>query len=325
MRKTHTVCLLVLMLAMPMGVSAQDAAPVENQVVAAPVAQVEPAEPVFDNPAKQFDVWLSKIDLKKEPVALLPTMQLRWAVRNKVAETGGAFSKTVSSKEIVAPVDQAVLQRVLISLQDDLAARFKAGGWQVATREDLGGGPELKALRVDAAQGMPMFTYKEDGIHDQDFVAVALPGAQPIDNNVRNFTNALNLMKYMNGKTGIHINVVYSFAPGTVAVNKSRMLGTNAGSGLWFGGHAALTSGARGIGSVGTKPEGLVIGPEIGIITEIPGSKASVGGNVLRYMVGAATLDTTRYTMDPDWAKAEAAMLRAGKAFNAELVARMVN
>ena len=42
-------------------------------------------------------------------------------------------------------------------------------------------------------------------------------------------------------------------------------------------------------------------------------------------MVGAATLDTTRYTMDPDWAKAEAAMLRAGKAFNAELVARMVN
>ena len=323
MHKTLIASLLTLTLALPMAVSAQDGTPVENEATVESVAQVEPAEAVFDNPTKQIDVWLAKIQVKQEPVALLPTMQLRWAVRNKVSETGGAFSKTLSSKEILAPVDEPVLQRVLITLQDDLAARFKAADWQAATRDELGGvGPELKTLKVDSTSGMPMFKSK-GGTYDQDFVSVALPGAEPVDN--KGITNGMAIMRFMKGKTGIHMNVVYSFAPGTVAVNKSRMLGTNAGSDLWFSASADLHSGAGGFGTINTKAEGLVVGPEIGTITEIPGSKAGVGGNVLRYMVGQKTLDTTGYKMEPDWAKAEAAMLRAGKAFNAELVARMVN
>ena len=322
MRKTPIACLLALTLAVPMAVSAQDAAPVENAAATAPALQVEPAERVFDNPAKQIDVWLSKIQVKKEPVALLPTMQLRWAVRNKVSETGGTFSKTVSSKEIVAPVDQAVLERVLVTLQDDLAARFKAAGWQATTRDELGGGPELKTLGVDSELGMPMFKSK-GGTYDQDFATVALPGAAPADG--KGITDGLAIMRFMKGKTGIHVNVVYNFAPGTVAVNKSRMLGTNAGGGLWFSANASLHSGAGGFGSIGTKAEGLVVDPDIGTLAEIEGSKASVGGNVLRYMAGMKTRDTLGYTMQPDWTKAEAAMLRAGRAFNAELVARMVN
>ena len=323
MRKTPIISLLALTLAFPFAVSAQDAAPVENAAAAAPVVHVEPTERVFDNPAKQFDVSLNKIQPKKEPNALLPTMQLRWAVRNKVSETGGTFSKTLSSKEIVAPVDRAVLERVLVALQDDLAARFKAAGWQATTREELGGvGPELKTLRVDAGLGMPMLKSK-GGTYDQDYAVVALPGAEPAEN--KGVTDGLAIMRFMKGKTGIHTNVVYNFAPGTVAVNKSRMLGTNAGSGLWFSATASLNSAAGGWGSIATKAEGLVVDPDIGSISEIAGSKASVGGNVLRYMVGQKTLDTTGYTMDPDWTKAETAMLRAGRAFNAELVARMVN
>ena len=322
MRKTPIASLLALILALPMGASAQDAAPVENAAATAPAVQVEPAKRVFDNPAKQIDVWLSKIQVKKEPVALLPTMQLRWAVRNKVSETGGTFSKTVSSKEIVAPVDQAVLERVLVTLQDDLAARFKAAGWQATTRNELGGGPELKTLGVDSELGMPMFKSR-GGTYDQDFATVALPSAAPADG--KGITDGLAIMRFMKGKTGIHINVVYNFAPGTVAVNKSRMLGTNAGGGLWFSANANLHSGAGGFGSIGTKAEGLVVDPDIGTLAEIEGSKASVGGNVLRYMAGMKTRDTLGYTMEPDWTKAEAAMLRAGRAFNAELVARMVN
>lgn len=323
MHKTSITRLLALTLALPMAATAQDAAPAENAAPAAPVVQVEPAARVFDNPARQIDVWLSKIQVKKEPVALLPTMQLRWAVRNKVSETGGTFSKTVSSKEIVAPVDRAVLERVLVTLQDDLAARFKAAGWQAMTRDELGGaGPELKTLRVDSELGMPMLKSR-GGTYDQDFAAVALPGAEPTDN--KGITDGLAVMRFMKGKTGIHMNVVYSFAPGTVAVNKSRMLGTNAGGGLWFSASAALNSGAGGFGSIGTKAEGLVVDPDIGTLAEIEGSKASIGGNVLRYMAGMKTRDTLGYTMTPDWDKAEAAMLRAGKAFNAELVARMAN
>lgn len=103
---------------------------------------------MFDNPAKQIDVWLSKVQVKKQPVALQLAMQLRWAVRNKMVETGGAFSKTLSTKEIVAPVDQSVLQRILITLQDDLAARFKAAGWQATTRDELGG-VERSVTRAD--------------------------------------------------------------------------------------------------------------------------------------------------------------------------------
>ena len=323
MHKTSIASLFALTLALPMTVSAQNAEPAEKGTIAESILQDEPAEPVFDNPAKQIDVWLSKIQVKKEPVALLPTMQLRWAVRNKVSETGGAFSKTLSTKEIVASVDEGVLQRILITLQDDLANRFTAAGWEATTRDSLGGdGPQLKILKVDTKFGMPMFKSK-GGTYDQDFVSVALPGAAPVDN--KGITNGMAIMRFMKGKTGIHINVVYNFAPGTVAVNKSRMLGTNAGSDLWFSASADLHSGAGGFGTINTKAEGLVVGPEIGTINEIPGSKAGVGGNVLRYMVGQKTLDTTGYKMDPDWDKAEAAMLRAGTAFNAELVAAMAN
>ena len=47
------------------------------------------------------------------------------------------------------------------------------------------------------------------------------------------------------------------------------------------------------------------------------------GENILRYMSGMGTRDSTGYTMTPDWADAEAAMLRAGRAFNAEIVSRI--
>jgi hypothetical protein len=36
------------------------------------------------------------------------------------------------------------------------------------------------------------------------------------------------------------------------------------------------------------------------------------------------TSDKQGYTMTPDWARVEEGMLRAGRAYNAELVARLV-
>ncbi|RYY70275.1 MAG: hypothetical protein EOO24_49905 [Comamonadaceae bacterium] len=101
------------------------------------------------------------------------------------------------------------------------------------------------------------------------------------------------------------------------------MLGTAASAGLWFHARADLNSAAGGWGNVNLKPEGMVVTQEVGTIAEISGSKAGAAENVIRFIGGMGSVDRTGYQMTPDWAKAEAAMVSAGKAFNAELVARL--
>ena len=132
------------------------------------------------------------------------------------------------------------------------------------------------------------------------------------------------IQRFLKGKKGLNANIVYTFAPGTVGETDSRMLGTEAGAGLWFNVRADLIGAERGAwGSLNTKPEGLVVAPDIGKLEEIAGSKAGTAENVMRYIGGMGGIDRTGYRMTPDWAKAESAMIAAGKAFNAELVARL--
>ena len=265
---------------------------------------------------------MGRIQGKEAQIAYLPAMQLRWAVRSKATATGGVFRKHKSSKEILAPFDQAVLERVLAALQDDLAERFRAAGWQARTAAELGSDvPQLKTLKANAELGVPVLKL-DNTVNAQDFVVVALPGRAPVDTKA--ISNGMAIQRFLKGKQGLHASIVYEFAPGTVAETDSRMLGTEAGAGLWFNARADLIGAERGgWGNINTKPEGLVVAPDIGTLGEIAGSKAGTAENVIRFIGGMGGVDRTGYQMTPDWARAEAAMLAAGKAFNAELVARL--
>ena len=294
-------------------------APTAPAAAAAPAPAIVPAETVFTGP-KQIQESLGRIQ-GDEPVALLSNMHLNWAVRSEATATGGVFRKHKSSKEIFAPMDQAVLNRVLLTLQDDLAARFEAAGWQATTRAEMGSDvPEVKTMKTDAKLGVPVFKYN-DSINESDWAMFALPGAQPVD--PKGITNGMGFMRFLKGKQGVNFNITYSFAPGTVAETDSRQLGTEATGGLWFSARADLIGAKGGWGNINVVPTGLVVDPDIGKLAEISGSKTGVAENVLRYMGGMGSKDKTGYDMTPDWAKAEAAMLRAGRAFNAELVARL--
>lgn len=290
------------------------------------VCAVAPAQaqdaPVVTLPAKQMEAYMGRIQGKEAQIAYLPAMQLRWAVRSKATATGGVFRKHKSSKEIFAPFDQAVLERVLVALQDDLAERLRAAGWQARTAAELGNDvPQLKSLKTNADLGLPLLKY-DDTINAHDYVVVSLPGKAPVDTKA--ISNGMAIQRFLKGKQGLNANIVYEFAPGTVGETDSRMLGTEAGAGLWFNARADFIGAERGgWGNVNTKPEGLVVAPEIGTLGEIAGSKAGTAENVIRFIGGMGGVDRTGYQMTPDWAKAEAAMLAAGKAFNAELVARL--
>ena len=243
-------------------------------------------------------------------------------MRSKATATGGVFRKHKSSKEIFAAFDQAVLERVLVALQDDLAERLRAAGWQARTAAELGNDvPQLKSLKTNADLGLPPLKY-DDTINAHDYVVVSLPGKGPVDTKA--ISNGMAIQRFLKGKQGLHASIVYEFAPGTVAETDSRMLGTEAGAGLWFNARADLIGAERGgWGNINTKPEGLVVAPDIGTFGEIAGSKAGTAENVIRFIGGMGGVDRTGYQMTPDWARAEAAMLAGGKAFNAELVARL--
>ncbi|MBW8367100.1 MAG: hypothetical protein K0M70_04490, partial [Arenimonas sp.] len=281
---------------------------------AAPVA---PADPVFTS-GKQIETSLRQIAGKDEPIAILSAMQLYWGVRSRATSKGGIWNKHQSRKEIFAPVDKAVLERVLLALESDLEARFEAAGWQARTRAELGADvPELKVLRADAELGVPLVKFK-GGEYELDSAVIALPGAGTPD--PKSVGNGMAYMRYFKGKSGVSFNVTYTFAPGTVGETQSRMVGTEVGTGLWFAARADLVGAKGGWGSVNVVPVGLVVDNDVGTLAEIAGSKAGLTENAIRYVGGLGARDRTGYTMVPDWGKAEAAMLRAGRAFNAELV-----
>ncbi|PZO07858.1 MAG: hypothetical protein DCF27_10030 [Lysobacteraceae bacterium] len=284
------------------------------------VAEVAPAEPVFTS-GNQIESSLRQVKGKDEPIAILSAMQLYWGVRSQATSKGGIWNKHQSKKQIYAPVDKAVLERVLLALESDLEARFEAAGWQARTRAELGTDvPDVKTLRDDKELGVPLVKFK-GGENELDSAVIALPGAGTPD--PKSIGNGMAYMRYFKGKSGINFNVTYTFAPGTAGETQSRMVGTEVGTGLWFTARADLVGAKGGWGSVNVQPEGLVVDNDVGTLSEIAGSKAGLTENAIRYVGGLGTRDRTGYTMTPDWDKAEAAMLRAGRAFNAELVSAL--
>ena len=107
-------------------------------------------------------------------------------------------------------------------------------------------------------------------------------------------------------------------------VAREHVVGTEAGGGLWFSARADLIGASSGgWGNIVVDPAGLIVDPDVGTLAELSGSKSGAAENVIRFIGGMGSRDSQGYTITPDWAKVEQAMLRAGRAYNAELVDRL--
>ena len=174
-----------------------------GSVVAQEAAPVQ--APVVSNPEKQMEASTGRLKGKEARTAFLPMMQLRWAVRSKVKATGGVFQKHKSSNEIFAPADQALMDRVLLALHDDLAERLRVAGWQAVTLADFEAGPpQFKTLSPDAKLGLPLFKWT-DGVNEVDWAVVGLPGTAPADPKA--IGNGMAIARFLKGKSGINLNI----------------------------------------------------------------------------------------------------------------------
>lgn len=84
-----------------------------------------------------------------------------------------------------------------------------------------------------------------------------------------------------------------------------------------FGNYAATTENSTAV----VTSDGVFVANDIGALTL--SESTGVGAKVFRYMTGMGQIDKKVYTLEPDWDKLEAEAVRAGKAFNAQIVAQL--
>lgn len=271
-------------------------------------------EPLFTNPAKQFQT-MGKLKAPEERTVYLPMAQVKWMLHGEGSARG--YSTTMY-QEVNSPIDAERIGKVAQALHDDLVAQLEAAGWNVQTRAELGGDlPNYKEARADAELGVPRVKERTG----EEFVLVAPPGMPAVHNGgmaAASLSMATN--SYIRGKPGVNLNVTYGFSTAAIAETKSRMLNMETKPVLtMFGSWNANT--ARSASTV--LSQGVVVANDIGTLDLT--HKTGTGTKVLAYALGMRGVDKKIYDLKPDWDKLEAEAIRGGKAFNAELVARLGN
>lgn len=292
---------------------------------------------VFSDPDKQLAVN-GQLKIPQKAI-YLPVTQVKWMLHGKFTARGGVFRGAISSKEVVSDVDQARVRKIAQALHDDLATQLKAAGWTVNTRQELGanvpnytpaapnrdaGYPidnvSSGALKVSyavlAPEGMPTLmlsgmtgTAGMGGL--QGLGAMAGMAALAGINN--------ESFRYARANPGVTMLVDYGFATAALGETESRMLGTEAAPALVLtGGYMAYSGDSHSRVNI---REGIEVASGIGTLEQL--DRTSTSTNVLRYLSGMSTIDKTNYVLIPDWDKIEVEALRAGKAFNAQIVAKL--
>lgn len=67
----------------------------------------------------------------------------------------------------------------------------------------------------------------------------------------------------------------------------------------------------------------LLVSDDIGALNYVEGSSPSTGAKVFRYMAGMSTINKAAYTFEPEGDRMHAEALRAGREFNAQIVAAL--
>lgn len=279
--------------------------------LAAPV--LAPAqEPVFANPAKQFQT-MGKYKAPAERTVYLPVAQVKWMLHGQGSARG---FNTDAYQEVDSPIDAERIGRVAQVLHDDLVAQLEAAGWDVQTRQELGGAvPAYKPASPDAALGVPRVKERTG----EEFVLIAPAGMPAVGTGGMSLASvSMATNSFMRGKPGLNLFVTYGFSTAAIAETKSRMLEMETKPVLtMFGTYNANTSASGAI----VNSDGVVVANDIGTLDLT--HKTGTGTKVLAYALGMRGVDKKVYALQPDWDKLEAEAIRGGKEFNAQLVAQL--
>lgn len=303
---------------------------------AAPAAA---SDPVFTDPGRQL-ATTGRLKVKQKAVSL-PVTQVKWMLHGKFTARGGVFRGAVSSKEVVSDVDQARVRAIAVALQDDLAAQFRAAGWTVHTRAELGDNvPDYKPAAPNREAGYPIEA-TTTGALKVSYALVAPEGMPTL--LLSGMTGAGGMgglqglgalggmaglaginqasFKYARDNPGVTLLVDYGFATAALGETDSRMLGTEASPALVLtGGYMAFTANSQSRVNI---KDGIEVAQGIGTLEQM--DRTSTATNVVRYLSGMSTIDKTSYVLTPDWDKVSVEALRAGKAFNAQIVASLAD
>ena len=291
MRKTLIAGLVAACLSLPLAGAAQDA--------------------LFGNPK----LFKTNGGLKPaaERTVYLPVTQVKWMVHGAGSARG--FSTTMY-QEVNSPIDAARIGKIAQALHDDLVSQLETAGWNVQTRQELGADvPRYKPASADGELGVP--TIKERG--GTEYVLIA-PADMPAVANEGMALAGINMATngFIRGKPGVNLFVTYSFATAAIQETKSRMLGMETKPVLSLSG-AIMAQTANS--SYFTYNDAVPVASDIGTLEQTHAT--STATKILRFAAGMRQIDKKVYTLQPDWDKLEAEAIRGGKAFNAEIVARL--
>lgn len=317
MHKACVIAGLWLATMLPLAASAQDA--------------------VFSQPDKQLQVT-GRLKIP-ERTLYLPVTQVKWMIHGKFTARGGAFRSASSSKEVTSDVDEARVRHVAQVLHDDLVAQLQAAGWTVHTRREMGADtPAYKTAAPNRDTGYPIDEVSS-GALKMSYALFAPEGMPTLMLSGMTGTGGMSGLqgfgamagmaglvgiiqeshRYARINPGVTLLIDYGFATAALGETKSRMLGTEASAALVMtGGYMAFTANSQSVGKI---QDGIEVADGVGSLEQI--SRTGTGTNVLRYLSGMSTIDKTGYVLSPDWDKVEAEAIRAGKALNALIVAKL--
>lgn len=301
-------------------------------------AQDTPAqEAIFTQPDKQLQAN-GRLKIPQKTV-YLPVAQVKWMIHGKFTARGGAFRSASSSKEVTSDVDEARVRRIAQALYDDLAVQCAAAGWTVKTRSEMGADvPAYKPAAANEETGYPIDqvtsgklkisygVFAPDGMPTLMVSGMTSPAGMA---GLQGF-GAMAGMAAMTGITqesyrfaranpGVTMIVDYGFATAALGETDSRMLGTEASATLVMtGGFLAYTANSQTVVKI---EDGIAVAQGIGTLQQI--SRTGTGTQVMRYLAGLSSVDKAGYVLAPDWDKVETEAIRAGKAFNAQIVAKL--
>lgn len=294
-------------------------------------------EPIFSQPDKQLQVN-GRLKIPHRTL-YLPVTQVKWMIHGKFTARGGGFRSASSSKEVTSDVDEARVRRIAQALHDDLAAQAAAAGWTVRTRRDMGADvPAYKPAAANEETGYPIDQVTSGklkisyGVFAPDGMPMLMVSGMTSPAGMAGLQGlgAMAGMAAMTGITqesyrfaranpGVTLIVDYGFATAALGETDSRMLGTEVAAALVMtGGVLAYTANSQSVIKI---EDGIAVAKGIGALEQI--SRSGTGSNVMRYLAGLSTVDKTGYVWVPEWDRVEVEAIRAGKAFNSQVLARL--
>ena len=272
-------------------------------------------EPLFSNPDKQFHT-MGKLKAPAERTVYLPVTQVKWMLHGEGSGKGGIGPGTTIIHEVDSAIDAGRITGIAQALHDDLVAQLEAAGWNVQTRQELGADvPGYRPLSADQELGVPVVKDRSG----DEYVLIAPANMPAVANSgmaLAGVSMATN--GYMRGKPGINLFVTYGFGTAAIRETERRQIEMETKPVLTLSGtFAANTSGSTAI----VTSDGVVVANDIGTLSKT--SQTSAGLNALQFVSRQRMVNKSEFALQPDWDKVEGEAVRAGRVFNAQIVARL--